>query len=97
MVDYGLLESAIPFITGLFTAAMILYSLRVLSSKTLPDAVLAVDALSVDLVVLLVLIALYYKSPMLLIGVVPLAAWILLLDVIIARYMYKHRERGGGR
>lgn len=89
MVEYGLLELFLPFIAGLFTTAMIIYSARVLTSKTLPDAVLAVDALSVDLVVILAIIALYYRSPLLLIGVIPLAAWVFLLDLIIARYLLK--------
>lgn len=87
MVDYGLLEFFLPILTGLFAVAMVIYVARALTSKTLPDAVLAVDALSVDLIVLLVIIALYYKSSMLLIGVIPLAAWVMLLDILVARYL----------
>jgi len=95
VVSYEVLEPLIPLITGLFSIAMVVYSVRVLTSRTIPDAVLAVDALSIDLLVILVLIALYYKSPMLLIGVIPLAAWVFLLDVLVARYLM--RQRGGSK
>jgi len=91
VVSYEVLEPLIPLITGLFSIAMVVYSIRVLTSRTIPDAVLAVDALSIDLLVILVLIALYYKSPMLLIGVIPLAAWVFLLDVLVARYLMRQR------
>jgi len=50
---------------------------------------LAIDALTVDLIVLMVLVALHYRSPYLLIGVIPLAAWILILDLAVARYLEK--------
>ncbi|MEM4834293.1 MAG: monovalent cation/H+ antiporter complex subunit F [Thermosphaera sp.] len=42
---------------------------------------------------MLVLIAYYYRSTFLLIGVIPLATWIFILDLIVARYL----EKGGGK
>ncbi|MFZ8791782.1 MAG: MrpF/PhaF family protein [Thermosphaera aggregans] len=89
MVALEALESILPFLTGLFSLAMVIYSLRVLTSRNLGDAVLAIDALTVDLIVLMVLVALHYRSPYLLIGVIPLAAWILILDLAVARYLEK--------
>lgn len=86
-----ILSQYLPYILSLFVTAMIGYSIRVFTSKNLADAVLAVDALTVDLLVIFVLIALYYESTFLLIGVLPLATWIFILDIVTARYL----ERGG--
>lgn len=83
----------IPFLTVLFTIAMIVYSARVFTSKNIADATLAVDALTVDLLVILILVALYYKSTFLLIGAIPLATWIFILDIIVAKYL----EKTGGK
>lgn len=88
-----MLENLIPGLIALFTIAMIIYSIRVFTSKNIADATLAVDALTVDLLVILVLIAYYYRSTFLLIGVIPLATWIFILDLIVARYL----EKGGGK
>ncbi len=87
MVSYSVLEGILPLLFGLFTLAMIIYSLRVFTSKSVSDMVLAVDALTIDLIIIFVLIGLYYKSPYLLIGVIPLAAWILILDIVVSRYL----------
>ncbi len=89
MVSYSVLEGVLPLLFGLFTLAMIIYSLRVFTSKSVSDMVLAVDALTIDLIIIFVLIGLYYKSPYLLIGVIPLAAWILILDIVVSRYLSK--------
>ncbi len=93
MVSYSVLEGVLPILFGLFTLAMIIYSLRVFTSKSVSDMVLAVDALTIDLIIIFVLIGLYYRSPYLLIGVIPLAAWILILDIVVSRYLSK----GGGK
>lgn len=75
-----------------FAIAMLLYSIRAFTAKNLADVVLAIDALTVDLVVIFVLIALYYRSSYLLIGVIPLSAWVFLLDLAVAKYL--HRGEG---
>lgn len=72
-----------------FAIAMVIYSVRAFTAKNLADVVLAIDALTVDLVVIFVLIALYYRSPYLLIGVIPLSAWVFLLDLAVAKYLYR--------
>jgi multicomponent Na+:H+ antiporter subunit F len=93
MVSIETILSFTPVLAGLFTLAMIIYSLRVFTSKNLGDAVLAIDALTVDLIVLMILVALYYRTPYLLIGVIPLASWIFLLDLIVSRYLEKRRSK----
>ena len=93
MVSIETILSFTPVLAGLFTLAMIIYSLRVFASKNLGDAVLAIDALTVDLIVLMILVALYYRTPYLLIGVIPLASWIFLLDLIVSRYLEKRRSK----
>jgi len=54
MVSYETLLGVLPVLMSLFTIAMIIYSIRVFTSKTLGSMVLAIDALVVDLVVLMV-------------------------------------------
>jgi len=88
-VNSAVLDQFIPLLIALFATAMIIYSVRVFTSKNIADATLAVDALTVDLLVIFILIALYYKSTFLLIGAVPLATWVLILDIVVARYLDK--------
>ncbi|MEM2476146.1 MAG: monovalent cation/H+ antiporter complex subunit F [Zestosphaera sp.] len=88
-MNSAVLDQFIPLLIALFATAMIIYSVRVFTSKNIADATLAVDALTVDLLVIFILIALYYKSTFLLIGAVPLATWVLILDIVVARYLDK--------
>lgn len=93
MIEPNIVNNVLTVAIGLFSLAMTMYVARALTSRNLGDAVLAIDVLTVDLVVLMTLVALYYRSPYLLIGVIPLASWILLLDVAVARYLEKVKKR----
>jgi len=92
MVSFELLDNILIIGFTLYALAMIIYSLRVFKGPTVPDTVLALDALTVDLIVLFLLIALYYRCQFLAIAVIPLATWVFILDIIVAKYLVK-----GGR
>jgi len=88
------LDYVLPIALILFSSAMILYAYRVFRGPTVPDVVLALDTLVVDLVVIFMLVTLYYENPYLAIGVIPLASWVFLLDIAVAKYLIKVK---GGR
>ena len=77
----------------IFLLAFILYSIRIFKGPTVPDMVLAVDALSFDVAAFMILLALYFKSPFLIPGAIILAAWAYALDIFIAKY-YEKKEIG---
>ena len=92
MVAITELNYVLPGAIFLFTLAMIIYSYRVLKGPTVPDMVLALDALTVDLIVLFILITLYYRTPYLAIGAIPLSAWVFILDIYVAKYLLEVKK-----
>lgn len=92
LVSVEVLNYVVPVGLTLFSIAMILYVYRVFKGPTVPDMVLALDTLVVDLIVIFMLITLYYGNPYLAIGAIPLASWVFLLDIIVAKYLMR-----GGR
>ena len=93
MVSVDLLSFVLPGAFILYTVAMLIYSYRVFKGPTLPDMVLAIDTLVVDLIVIFMLLSLYYLSPYLAIGAIPLAAWVFLLDIYVAKYLLRGRRK----
>ncbi|ADI31284.1 monovalent cation/H+ antiporter complex subunit F [Staphylothermus hellenicus] len=83
----------LSFATGLFVLASIFYFTRVVKGPSLPDIVLAVDTLSYDLAVFMVLFSLLCNSPLLAVGALPLVLWAYLLDMYVSKYLVK-RELG---
>jgi multicomponent Na+:H+ antiporter subunit F len=73
--------------TPLYLTAVILYSYRLIRGPTIPDMVLAADALSYDLAVFLMALAVYYKTPFLTAPPLMLALWVYLLDVYVSKYL----------
>lgn len=76
-----------------FVVAYVLYFIRVLKGPTIPDRVLAIDALSFDLVVFLIVLSILFKSPILPATAIVLALWTYALDIFIAKYL-ERREMG---
>ncbi|MGC9012079.1 monovalent cation/H+ antiporter complex subunit F [Thermogladius sp.] len=93
MVDPSLLNYVLPVVLGVYGLAYSIYSIVVLRGPTVPDMVLALDVMTVDLIIIYLLIALYYGSPMLAIGAIPLASWVLLLDFVVAKYLLEVRKK----
>lgn len=93
MVSVEMLNYILPPAFTIFSIAMVIYSYRVLKGPTVPDMVLALDTLVVDLIVIFMLISLYYRTPYLAIGAIPLASWVFLLDIYVAKYLLGGRKR----
>ncbi len=77
------------FATSLFILASIFYFIRVVKGPTLPDIVLAIDVLSYDLAVFIILFSVLCSSPLLSVGALPLMLWAYLLDMYVAKYFMK--------
>ncbi len=77
----------------IFVVAYVLYFIRVLRGPTIPDRVLAVDALSFDLVVFLIVLSILFRSPILPAVAIVLALWTYALDIFIAKYL-ERKEMG---
>jgi len=89
----ALVTTVISFTIPIFIVAFILYLIRILKGPTISDRVLAIDALAFDLVVFLVVLGIYFKSPVLPITGVVLALWAYALDIFVAKYL-ERREMG---
>ncbi|MCS7111698.1 MAG: monovalent cation/H+ antiporter complex subunit F [Ignisphaera sp.] len=84
----------ITFIAPVFIASIILYLIRALRGPTIPDMVIAVDAISFDIAVFLAVLAVYFKSPILISCVIVLMLWAYALDIYVAKYL-ESKDMGG--
>jgi len=89
----ALVTTIISYTIPIFVIAFVLYLIRILKGPTISDRVLAIDALAFDLVVFLVVLGIYFKSPVLPITGVVLALWAYALDIFVAKYL-ERREMG---
>ncbi len=89
----GVTEQVLGLAMGLFIVASLLYFIRVVKGPTLPDIVLAVDVLSYDLAVFIVLFSMLCGSPFLAVGALPLVLWAYLLDMYVSKHLAR-RELG---
>ena len=71
----------------LYLAAVVIYTVRLVKGPSIPDMVLAVDCIAYDLAVFLLIIALYYRTPLLVAPSITLALWAYLLDVFISKHL----------
>ena len=71
----------------LYLAAVVIYTVRLVKGPSIPDMVLAVDCIAYDLAVFLLIIALYYRTPLLVAPSIMLALWAYLLDVFISKHL----------
>lgn len=70
----------------LYLIAFTLYIVRAIRGPTIPDSVLAIDALSFDIAAFLALLSILYRSPMLISCAVVLALWVYALDIYVSKY-----------
>jgi len=75
----------IPF----YTAAIALYTYRIVRGPTIPDMVLATDCLGYVLAAFLVILSIYFSSPILIAPAIVLTLWIFALDVFVSKYLEK--------
>jgi multicomponent Na+:H+ antiporter subunit F len=83
----------ITAIIPIFIVSIILYLIRILKGPTIPDMVIAVDAISYDIAVFLAVLAIYFKSPILISCVIVLMLWAYALDIYVAKYL-ESKEMG---
>jgi len=77
----------------LFLVALVLYVIRTVTAPSVPDKILAIDALGYDLAVFLVVLSILFRSPILIPCAIVLALWVYALDIYIAKYL-EARELG---
>ncbi len=77
----------------IYIVALTLYTVRVVRGPTVPDRILAVDALTYDLAALIAVIGLLLRSPLLVPSAIVLALWVYALDLYVAKYL-EGRELG---
>ncbi len=76
----------IVFSMPLYFAAFALYIARMIKGPTVPDMVLAVDALSYDLAAFLVLLGILFRAPIMIPCAIVLVLWVYALDIYVAKY-----------
>ncbi|NJE07652.1 pH regulation protein F [Thermococcus sp. M39] len=78
---------AMYFVAFLYILAFILYGIRALKGPTTADIILAVDCLSFDMAAFMVILAIYFKSAMLVSGAILLTLWAYMLDIYYSKYV----------
>jgi len=71
----------------IYIASFTLYVVRALKGPTIPDMVLAIDAMTYDLAAFLVVLAIFFRSPILIPVAIVLALWVYALDIYVAKYL----------
>lgn len=89
MPDQSTTMFLLSIATGLFIMASIFYFIRLVKGPTLPDMVLAVDVLSYDLAVFIIIFSIACNSPLLSVGALPLVLWAYLLDMYVSKYLIR--------
>ncbi len=90
-------EEVIHFLIVVFPiymAAFTLYAVRAVKGPTIPDIVLALDAMTYDLAAFLAVLAIFFRSPILIPTAIVLALWVYALDIYVAKYL-ESKEMGG--
>ncbi len=76
----------IMIVFPLYLLSFTLYIIRAIRGPTIPDTVLAIDALSFDIAAFLALLSILYRSPILISCAVVLALWVYALDIYVSKY-----------
>jgi len=92
-LDENVLLNMILYALPVYLLAFLLYVVRAVKGPTIPDMVLAVDALSYDLAAFLAILAVVFKIPILIPVAIVLALWIYALDIYVAKYL-ESKEMG---
>ncbi len=93
MIGLGEVQLFILYILPVFITAFILYTIRALRDPSISDIVLAVDSMSYDLAAFLVILAIFFREPILIGTAIVLALWAYSLDIYVSKYLEK-KEMG---
>lgn len=88
------LTTFIMIIFPIYMLAFTLYTIRAIKGPTIPDTVLAIDALTYDLAAFLAILAIFFRSPILIPIAIVLALWVYALDIYVAKYLETKEEMG---
>ncbi len=89
-----LVSSVLAALIPAYVASFLLYVVRVVKGPTIPDRVLAVDALGYDLAAFMVVLSVFLKSPFMVVCGLALALWVYAFDIYVAKYL-EAKEMGG--
>jgi len=90
-------EQVVTFIAimiPIYMLAFVLYTIRAFKGPTVSDTVLAIDALTYDLAAFLVILSIFFRSPILIPIAIVLALWIYALDIYVSKYLEAKKELG---
>jgi len=73
--------------TLVYIVTSVMYIARLVRGPTIPDRVLALDALSYDLAVFLALLSLLLQKPVMVFTIIPLVLWIHAIDIYVSKYL----------
>ncbi|MEM1644438.1 MAG: monovalent cation/H+ antiporter complex subunit F [Ignisphaera sp.] len=79
--------TVLTYVIPIFITSIVLYTIRLLKGPTIPDMVIAVDALSYDMAVFLAVLSILFKSPILISCAIILMLWAYALDIYVAKYL----------
>jgi multicomponent Na+:H+ antiporter subunit F len=88
-----LVYSVLAVVTLIYMATSVVYIVRLVRGPTLPDRILALDALSYDLAVFLALLSILLQRWVMVSGIIPLVLWIHAVDIYASKYL-EAREMG---
>lgn len=77
----------------IYITSFSLYLARIIKGPTIPDMVIAVDALGYDLAAFFVVLSVLFRSSIFIICAIALTLWIYALDIYVAKYL-EHKELG---
>ncbi|MEM0006399.1 MAG: monovalent cation/H+ antiporter complex subunit F [Ignisphaera sp.] len=86
-MDIDVIYSVIGIVISVYLLSSILYIIRLVKGPTIPDRILALDALSYDLSVFIALLALFLRRPIVASGLIALTLWIHALDLYVSKYI----------
>ncbi|MEM1541961.1 MAG: monovalent cation/H+ antiporter complex subunit F [Ignisphaera sp.] len=87
------ISSFLMFSITIYITSFSLYLVRIIKGPTLPDMVIAIDALGYDLAAFFIVLSVLFRSPILIICAIVLTLWIYALDIYVAKYL-EHKELG---
>uniref|UniRef100_A0A7C5XFR3 pH regulation protein F n=1 Tax=Ignisphaera aggregans TaxID=334771 RepID=A0A7C5XFR3_9CREN len=70
-----------------YIASFLLYLVRLFKGPTIPDMILAIDALGFDLAAFLIILSIIFRNPILIPCAIVLSLWIYALDIYVAKYL----------
>ncbi len=83
----------IMIVLPIYLVSFVLYFIRVFKGPTISDTVLAIDCVSFETIVFMAMLAIFFKSLLLIPVVILLSVWTYALDVFVAKYLEK-KEMG---